>query len=66
MCIIGISTETNSITLKSFVTIGRTQVIEGCVDYSSTTQCSKCKSGYHLDSTNYGDLICVQDIPGCV
>lgn len=66
MCIIGINMETKVILLRSFVTIGRTQIIDSCVDYTATTQCNRCRESYHLDTTNVGTLLCVQDIPGCI
>lgn len=66
MCLIGINTKTNSILLKSFVTIGRTQIIEDCVDYTSVMECDRCKDKHHLDSSINGDATCVQDIPGCI
>lgn len=66
MCIIGINIETKEIVLRSFVTIGRTQMIDYCIDYATTMQCNRCNNGYHLDSSNYGSLICVQNIPGCI
>ena len=66
MCLIGINTVTNIIVLKSFVTIGRTQIIADCVDYTSGMECNRCRDGYHLDSSVSWDSICVQNIPGCV
>lgn len=66
MCLIGINISTKNIILRSFVTIGRTQVIESCIDYTTSMACQKCEEGYHLDYSSNGEKICVKNIPGCI
>ena len=64
-CLIGINMQNNSIILRSFVTIGRTYIVDYCVDYTNVLECLRCKEGYHLDVI-FGEKMCVQNIPGCI
>lgn len=48
LAIISIDIYTKAIRLLSFVSIGVTQVIYNCIDYSLQIECQRCADGYHL------------------
>lgn len=66
MSMIDVDINTKVKLLRSFVVIANTYVIDECVDYDVTMRCARCRDGFHLDTGRSGDLICVQDIPGCL
>lgn len=48
LCLVSIDTTNNALTLSSFVSIGLTNIIQNCDQYSTSIQCLQCQQGYHL------------------
>ena len=61
MCIVEIGEFNSAVIIRALVTIGSTQIVEHCLDYSLQSECNSCREGYHLENG-----VCFPDIGGCV
>jgi hypothetical protein len=61
MCIITITLSNYAIVLNAFVTIGITNIVDNCGQYTEQANCVECLIGWHLEGGQ-----CYQNIGNCI
>jgi hypothetical protein len=57
---VDVERNSQAVVIRALVTIGSSQVVEGCVDYEEGGTCRMCADGNHLE-----EGLCYTDIAGC-
>lgn len=60
LSIVEVERSSGAVVIRALVTIGSSQVVEGCVDYEEGGSCRRCAEGSHLE-----EALCYADIAGC-